>query len=463
MAKKQTALNEKSAPENKGEEILDKPDHEETLVTMPDEQEIHEDDQGGDSLNHSWLVELKREKIEEQIEITLKGYVAQVKLPGFRLGKVPFDVVKSRFYEAAEDEVVNKMLEEVILGHVRKENLNIIDSPTIEDLDRPQNGDVTAKVTVELAPELSLPLLSELECSIEKSGPGYEQFEEERELQKVLEANKRRLPVTDREIRDGDFVVLKFQSKNLENKRMTPRKESYFEVMKDGDHEIGEIYSDLIGKKNGETFSVIREYPADYQRTAWQSKKFEHQIEIFQHFEMQTPLLDDDFAKKHGYESLVHFKEKLKEEFDVYQKKIMDDRKTETIIQELVKSTEFKVPKKLMTQELSRIIQNPERYAHDFQQFENDRDALFTRIKADAERNVRFSFIIEKLIKEYSMNVSQEDLDTEYSRLAMANNADVKQVKKYYQDTQHREQLKDVLLKRKVIDYLRENVSVKEV
>ena len=460
MAKKQPAQEETIMPKN-NEENPDKPNKtgEEIMdVTDSDTEAVKEP-----TLNHSWNLELKRKKIEEQIEVTLKGYVAQVKLPGFRLGKVPYEVVRSRFYEAAEDEVVNKMLEEAIMGHIRKENLNIIDTPMIEDIDRPKGGNVTAKVTVELAPELTLPDLSAMECSVEKSGLGYEEFEEEKELEKVLEGNKRRLPVADREIREGDFVVLKFQSKNLENKRMTPRKESYFEVKSDSSHEIADLLPELIGKKNGEKFSVIREYPADHPRTAWQGKKFEHQIEIFQHFEMQKPILDDEFAKKHGYESLADFKAKMKIEFEAYQKKMQEDRKVEAIIQKIVDATPFMVPKKLLNQELSRLIQNPERYAHDFKQFENDKEGLFARIQEDAERNVRFSFIVEKLIKDQGLTIKQEDLDSEYDRLAQANNADVKQIRKYYQNAQHRDQLKDVLLKRKVIDYLKESVSVKEV
>jgi len=461
MAKKQTELKETSPQDQNTEEPLDKTENKEKQVSEPMEQAITDKEE--QSLNHGWSLVLKRNKIEEQIEITLQGYVSQVKLPGFRLGKVPFDVVKSRFYEAAEDEVVGKMLEETIMSHIRKENLNVIDSPTVEDIDRPKGGDVTAKVTVQLVPELTLPELSGLECTIEKNGLGYEVFEEEREIGKVLEANKRRFPVTDREIQEGDFVVLKFQSKNLENKRMTPRKESYYEVKKGNEHELGDISAELIGKRSGEKVSIIQEYPEDYQRSAWQGKKFEHQIEISQHFEMQKPVLDDDFAIKHGYESQIKFKEKMKEEFDAYQKKVLEDRKIEAIIKTLVSAVDFVVPKKLLTQELSRLIQNPERYAQDFHQFENDRDILFARIKEDAERNVRFSFIIEKLIKEKDLKINQEDLDAEYDRLAITNNADVKQIKKYYHEAKHREQLKDVLLKRKVIDLLKESVSVKEV
>ncbi len=457
MAKKKAQVNEEGMKEIPPEK-LDKQETEGSQVAKEAEPQTPEDK----SLTHSWTVELKRAKIEEKIESTLKEYATQVKLPGFRLGKVPFDVVKSRFYEAAEDEAVNKMLEESIMGHIRKQNLNIIDSPMIEDIERPKGGNVTAKVNVELAPEVVLPDLASLDCVVEKKGAGYESFEEEKELDKIMEANKRRVPVSEREIREGDFIILKYQSKNLQNKKMFPRKESYYEVKKENAHEIGEIFADVIGKKSGDKVILVREYPADHSRTAWQGKKFEHQVEISQHFEMQKPELDEEFAKKNGYESLKVFKEKLKEEFDAYQEKAKQDRKLEAIIQKIVASTDFVVPQKMLSQELSRILQNPGRYAHDFERFSNDRDALFAHIKEDAERNVRFSFIMEKLIKERSMSVNQQDLDAEYDKLALANNVELKQIKKYYQESQNREQLKDALLKRKVIDYLKETVSVKE-
>jgi len=244
---------------------------------------------------------------------------------------------------------------------------------------------------------------------------------------------------------------------------MSPKKEDYYEMNKEKSHEITDLYPELIGKKKDEKFSIIREYPAEYQRSAWQGKKFEHQIEITQHFEMQKPVLDEDFAKKHGYESVKQLKEKMKEEFESYQKKLQEDRKIDAIIKVLVNSVDFMLPQKMMAQELSRLVQNPGRYVHDIEQFREDHDALFNRLKEEAERNVRFSFIMEKLIKENSLTVSQSDLDAEYQKIADANGADVKQVKKYYQENQYREQLKDILLKRKVIDFLKEKVTVKEV
>jgi trigger factor len=461
MAKKQ--INEKeTSPQEKSEEIIDKPIDLEIASDErnPDPQPAQEDDK---TLTHSWNLELKREKIEEQIETTLKGYVTQVRLPGFRQGKVPFDLVKSRFYEAAEDEVVNKMLEEAIMGHIRKENLNIIDSPAIEEIERPKGGPVTAKVTVELAPDVTLPDLAKLTCKLEKGGAGFEAFDEEKELDKVLEANKRRLPVIDREIKEGDFVVIKSQDKNLDSKRMTPKKESYFEVKADAEHEISGLYSELLGKKNGMKLTINREYPQDYSKAAWQGKHLEHQIEVFQHFEMKKPELDEGFVKKHGYESIDVFKSKLKEEYEAYQVKLLDEKKMDAIIQCLVNASEITVPKRLLNQELSRLLQNPARYSQDFNEYKGDKDAFFTRIKEDAERNVRFSFIMEKLISENKMDVTQDDLEAEYQKLAAANNIDSKQVKKYYQDPQQRDQLKDVLLKRKVLDFLKLSVKVEEV
>lgn len=459
MAKKQTNLSETS-PQEKSEEIIDKTVDLETTSTADG---LNQNEENEKTLTHSWNLELKREKIEEQIETTLKGYVAQVRLPGFRQGKVPFDLVKSRFYDAAEDEVVNKMLEDAIMGHIRKENLNIIDSPAIEEIERPKGGHVTAKVTVELAPDVTLPDLASLECVVEKKGAGFEAFDEEKELDKVLEANKRRLPVADREIQPGDFVVIKYQDKNLDNKRMSPKKESYYEMKSDAAHDISNLYDELIGKKSGMKLTVVREYPQDYSKSAWQGKRFEHQIEIVQHFEMKKPELDDEFVKKHGYDDVPTFKSKLKEEYEAYQVKLLEEKKMDAIIKSLVSAAEVMVPKRLLNQELSRLLQNPGRYTHDFADFQGDKDAFFNKIKEDAEQNVRFSFVMEKLITDNKMDVTNDDMEAEYQKLAAVNHIDSKQVKKYYQEPQQREQLKDVLLKRKVLDYLKETVTVKEV
>ncbi len=445
----------KAEADSKETETQPEPDTASESVTETDAEPAESE------LTVKFSVEVKKEDIDKNFTDALASYANDIKLPGFRKGKAPLEVVRNRFNEAITEEVKGKLLEEAVFKKVQEDNLRIISQPQVAEPQVTEEGNLTAEVTVEVFPEVKLPDLESLEAEIPAKDLEPEPFEEDKAVDHFLMRNQRQTPVMDREVKDADMIVLEVQSKPLDTKRMSKKNESYYVVEKEGQHDILDLYPEINGKKPADTLVITRTYPADYKKKPWAGKDVEHHISIKRVFEMVKPELDEAFLKQMGYEDEAGFRAKLKSEYDAYASKHREDKQADAVMDVLSKSVEFPIPKALVQQEMTRAMQQNQ------QQFNPQSEAeamqIIQSMKENAERTVKYSFIQEAIKSEFKIDVSSGDLNAEYKKVAEAHGADIKEVKKFYMKKENQQQLENALEGRKIIELLMEKIKIKEV
>ncbi len=410
-----------------------------------------------------FTIEIKKEEIEKKFNETLDKYAADIKLPGFRVGKAPIEVVRSRFKDAINEEVVNQLLNEAFLEKINKDKLKVISKPIIKKLDHEEGKDLEAQMAVEVLPEIELPDLETLEVDIPLKDLEHEPFDEQKAIDRLLEAHMHQVPVTDRGIKENDMVVLKYQSKILATKRMDRTKTNYYLAMKKDSFEILDLFDDIVGKNIHDHLTIKRTYPADYYKKIWADKEVEHYIEIDKIFEMVKPDLDEKFLKARGVETEAELKQRLKEEHEEHSKMHREEKKTSIIIDKLSETINSPVPQVLVEEEMTRMIQqNPYQFAFNHHD-ENDKKRVAAMLKANAEKSVRFSLIVEAIKEKFKLKVTSEDLENEYKNIAARNHLEFKDVRNYYSKPENKEYLEETLISGKVVALLKEKIKVKEV
>ena len=404
---------------------------------------------------------MSREDIAKEIDTLAVQYSLKVKMPGFRQGKVPVDVVKKVYKQALEEEVLQQAVSKLAFAQIEKDKIAIASEPYVEKMDHPEGQDLLAEIAVEVLPDIQLPDIEKLQVKIPGAILKGEPFDEAKQIELVLEANKRSLPVKDRPIQDSDLVLLLVQSTDMASKRKWPRQETYFMMNKDNGAEINGLYDELLGKKSEETFSIQRTYPAEAAKKAWNGKKIEHQVNIKAIFEMKKPELDEYFLKSLGLKSAEDFKIKLKEEYEHRQEHQKDEQIMEKIYERLLESCSFPIPRSLVEQEAARQLTRNKRPLN----FKNDeeKNKLKELLFSQAEGTVRLSLILEQVRKQYHIDVSNEDIEKEYAHLAMHNSLPEKEIKKYYEEKKKLDELKDHLLNVKLNEFIKEKIKIKEV
>ncbi|MCX6556121.1 MAG: trigger factor, partial [Candidatus Aminicenantes bacterium] len=399
--------------------------------------------------------------IAKEIDALAVQYSQKVKMPGFRQGKVPVDVVKKVHKQALEEEVIQQAVSKLAFARIEQDKIAIASEPYVEKMDHGEGKDLVADIAVEVLPEVQLPGLETLKVEIPKAVIRGEPFDEAKQVALVLEANKRSQAVKDRPVQDEDLALLLVQSADAAGKRKWPRQETYFLMKKDGPEEISGLYGELLGKKAGEKFSIQRSYPADAVKKAWSGKTIEHQVEIKSIFELKKPELDENFLKTLGLKSAADFKAKLKEEYEHRQEHRKDEQIMDKIYEKLLASCAFPIPRSLVEQEAARLLSRSQRPLN----FKNDeeKNKLKEQLFVQAEQAVRLSLILEQVRKQYKVDVSAEDIEKEYAHLAKHNSLPEKEIRKYYQDHKKLDELKDHLLNVKLNEFIKEKIKIKEV
>ncbi|MFH2108631.1 MAG: trigger factor [Chrysiogenia bacterium] len=406
-------------------------------------------------------ISMSKEDLASEIDTLAVQYSQKVKMPGFRQGKVPVDVVKKVYKQALKEEVIQQAVSKLAFAQIEKDKIAVASEPYVEKIDNPEGEDFQADIAVETLPEIKLPDLETLQVRIVSADLHGEAFDEARQIEKVLEANKRSLPVKDRAIAENDLVLLLVQSVDTNGKRKWPRQEIYFMMNKEKEAEIAGLHDELLGKKSEEKFTILRSYPAAAPKKAWAGKDIEHQVEIKAIYELKKPELDDNFLKSLGMKNVEDFKIKLKEEYQHRQEHQKDEKIMEGIYEKLLETSQFPVPRSLQEQEVARQLSQNRRPLN----FKDDGEkAKFKEMMfAQAEKAVRLSLILEEVHRQHNIAVTDQDLEKEYAHLSQHHSLPEKEIRKYYSEEKKAAELRNHLLNVKINAFIKDKIKIKEV
>lgn len=406
-------------------------------------------------------IEMPGAELAGEIDRLAEEYSRTMKMPGFRQGKVPVDVIKKVHQQALREEVVQKAVGRLAFARIERDRLAIAGEPWVEKLDDRGADGFQADVAVEVLPDFELPELETLRVELPAAGLKAEPFDEAGQLERVLEAHKRSLPVSGRAAVAGDLAQLQVQSRDVASKRKWPRQESYFLLQADSASEIPGLFEALLGKSAGESLALTVRHPADAAKKAWAGKEIEHQVEIKALFELKKPELNEEFLKSLGMKSAEELSGRLRQDYEHHQEHRREEAMLEGIYGKLLEAVSFPVPRSLQEQEVARRLSQ----ARQVPAFQDDGEkARFKELLfAQAEKAVRLSLILEKVRERFNLAVAPADLDKEYAHLAQHHQVPEREIRQYYGDEKRAAELKEHLLQARINDFLREKIKVSEV
>ena len=461
----QTATDSGSSTENKETQPTDSSIKNDTEPNMKNgESQAQPTEAEEKATSDLWIefeIHADKKDVDSRIDRHADEYARKARIPGFRTGMVPVDVVKSRYRKLLIDEALNDVIESFVSDKIRSEKLQVISRPEVKDVKYEEGGDLHATVVVEILPEVKLPDLGTVTVEVPVDQLPNEDFKEEDQIDQFLERNRRREKVEDRPVNAGDFVSVKHQARNLKTHKMSPRKPMYVHVSSEEAAEIPDIDKEIIGRNLNEEVVFTREFPADFARKSWAGNTMEHHVTIEEIFIMKKPELDSEMLKTMGFDDRKAFVEKLKSEYSAYIRKARQDRIIASIVEHLTESIEFPVPQSLVHQEMLQTAQrNPAMMqARD----EAEKGQRIQELEQVATRNIRFSLILEAAKEEFKVKVDAEALETKFKEMAESNNVPLKEVRKYYAPAERRQQIMDSMERDRTLEILQEKITIKEV
>ena len=258
-------------------------------------------------------VEIDAAKVDETFAEITRNFQREARLPGFRPGKAPKDMVAKRYETEIQDEAKRKIISDSYRQAVAEQKLNVIGPPDIEEIEFARGQKCQFAATLEIAPEFQLPEYKGLLARRETGGVTPEDIE--RALRLLGERQTQFQTVT-RELKEGDVAVVNYTG-SCDGKPITDtapaakglaEKKSFW-INVDKTSFIPGFGDQLIGMKAGDKRTVTVDFPADFVTPQLAGKKGVYEVELVEAKEKVAPEFNDDFAKSYGADNM----EKLRE------------------------------------------------------------------------------------------------------------------------------------------------------
>jgi trigger factor len=355
------------------------------------------------------------EKTEEQVTENLKG---RVRLPGFRPGKAPKSLIKSRFQSEIRSEVIEALVLKAFRERVEKEDIKVVGTPDISDLHFEPGEPIRFKAQFEVAPEIELG--SYFGIPVKYVEPTVTDEDVNQRLESMRETKADYVNIDPRPIENGDFVVAHLKS--LEG-LAEPVEQDDLQIEVGGPDTLPAFTEQLLGAEPGQTKEFDLTYPEDYgsERLAGKTVKFQLTPKTIRKKEL--PALDDEFARDLGdYQNLDELKDNVRKA--IFHERQYDAQQVakEAIIDKLLETHEFPVPEAYVDYQIENQTRNRLRELTgrdvDLSKLNLDWKEIREKQQDKAVRNVKAALLLDKIAEKESIQVTKDEIDHELQHIA---------------------------------------------
>ena len=396
----------------------------------------HEHDhthQHGPALNPELTREVEVEAPAEEVARTyskvIKRYQKMARIPGFRAGKVPETLIRSRFARELRQEVMESLVSERFRSEIEARNLRPISEPQLLDLQLVDGEPLRFKAAFEVLPEFDVAGYDSVRA--EKPTVELAPNELEAEIRHLLESFATVEPVEeDRPLVDGDWAEIEFKG------TFKPLAQTVTEEGATGETQEPVVGEDILlevggfntlpafsealrGAKVGQELTFEVDYPADFgeRRLAGQSLSYDVKVKAIK--KKTYPERDEQLAKQLGNaETWDGYVDQLRERTLARKREAVESQARNKMLDEIFAKYQFPVPESFVQQQVdARLERGLRALAQQGMQPDDMRKLDFGRLRAaqrdDAEREVRASLVLDKIADAENVNVSDEELDNE--------------------------------------------------
>jgi trigger factor len=416
-------------------------------------------------------VEIEAQKVDETFEAVMKDFRREARLPGFRPGKAPREMVLRKYEKEIQDETKRKLISEAYRQAVEEQKLDVLGQPDIEEIQFSRGQPLQFAATIETAPEFELPEYKGLPVRRERRTVA--EGDVERALY-LLRERRVSFKTVERAVQAGDIAVVNYTG-TCEGrpiieiapaaKGLTEQKSFWVEA-KPGSFIPG-FADQLIGAKAGDKRTVTVSFPADFVTPQLGGKQGIYEVELVEVKERVLPPLDEELAKAYGAESpeklLAGVRRDLENELKYKQEKsIRND-----LVRALLGRVNFELPETAVAQETRNVVydlvrENAQRgVPRDV--IEKQKEQIYSAATHNAKERVKVQFLLRKIAEQEDIKVSEDEIGRRVNYLA-----GLYQIppNKFLNDLQKRNGLIEVydqIMNEKVIDFLEQNAKYEDV
>lgn len=422
-------------------------------------------EKSSEGLKRELSVIVGAQEIEGKITDRLTEVGKQVRLPGFRPGKVPMALLRKRFGESVRGEVLEATVQESTQKAIEDKAFKPAVQPKVDLVSFEEGADLEFSIEVELLPEIEMADLSSFKVEKLVAEAGDTQIDET--IGKMAENNKKSAPLTDKRAAQlTDVVVIDFEG-SVDGEIFEGGTAEDFKLELGSNQFIPGFEDQVVGMEIDGEKDVEVSFPDDYHSSDLAGKPAVFKVKLKSIEVLETPEIDEEFAKGMGFDDVAALREAVKGQIEqdyVYLSRMKIKRE---LLDHLSDEHSFEVPSTMLDAEFETIWKQVEQAKETDQLDPDDQgksdDELRTDYRAIAERRVRLGLLLSDVGTKNNLTVAPEELSQAIGREASRYPGQEQAVVSYYQNNpQAIEQVRAPLFEDKVIDFLLELSQVTE-
>ena len=408
-------------------------------------------------------MEVDADTFKKAVETAYQKNRGKIQIPGFRKGKAPRKLIEKAygpdvFYEDAANEVMQPAYEKAI----EESGLDIVSRPNVDVVQAEEGKEFIFTAEVAVKPEVNLKAYKGLEIKKEEIVVTEEEID--KKLEEVREKNARIIDVEDRPVKDGDIVTIDY-SGSVDGVAFDGGTDTGHKLTIGSGQFIPGFEDQVIGHNIGDEFDVKVTFPTPYHSEDLAGKDAVFAVKLHGISEKELPEADDELAQDvSDFDTLAEYKEDLKKKL-LHEKEHKAEHELEhKVMDALVENLEVELPGPMVDLEVENQLYNMENRMRaqgfsleQYMQFTGQSiSSLQESLKDGAAKSIKGRLALEAVAKAENLDVTEEDIEKEYQKMADMYQMDLEKVKGMVPDT---DMMKEDIVNKKALDIVKNAVK----
>ena len=410
-------------------------------------------------------LEIPAENVTKATEKAAREIARVARIPGFRPGKAPVTLIRRRFAEDIQGEVLQSLVPEYLEKALDEKKMIPVTRPEVDQVEFKEGEPLKFRAVFEVLPEFELGDYKAIEVQVDPVEAG------ETQVDKAVEEMRDRaatfLPVEGRPAKDGDFVLIKLNGTPVGEGEPVEADNIMCHV---GAEETLESFTEhLRGANTGETKKFRTEYPADYPDEKLKGKTYDYSVDVQAIKEKKLPEVNDEFAKEvageaAGVTNLAEMRKKILENLQASKEQQQSGQAKDRILEEIVKKHDFPVPQALVEHQmdirLERAARSLAAQGVDPRTVNIDWKAMRSGQHDRAVNDVKAELLLDRIASTEKIDATDEDVDKELGLLAENSGESATTLRARLTKQGSLDRMKSKLRSDKTIDWLYRNARI---
>ncbi|HRK39248.1 MAG TPA: trigger factor [Burkholderiaceae bacterium] len=399
--------------------------------------------------------------IQGEVETRLKRLARQVKMDGFRPGKVPFNVVAQRYGYSVQYEVMNDKVGEAFAAAANEAKLRVAGTPRISEKEGAAEGELLFDAVFEVYPDVKIADLADAE--VERVSADVNDSAIDKTVD-ILRKQRRTFAqrAMDAEAQDGDRVTIDFEGK-IDGEAFAGGKATAFQFLVGEGQMLKEFEDAVRGMKSGESKTFPLSFPADYHGKDVAGKVADFLVTVNKIEAAHLPEVNEAFAKSLGIAdgTVEGLRADIRKNLEREVKFRLQARNKQAVMDALVAKAELDLPKSSVKSEVERLVQGARA---DLKQ-RGIKDAETAPIPEEifteqAERRVRLGLVVAELVRANTLHAKPEQIRAHVEELAASYEKPADVVRWYTTDDRRMAEVEAVVIENNVTEFVLSKAKV---